>query len=142
MDTWFVVLLIGAGIVSAAGPIVWASAILCSNAGASRGVDALIGAGATQAPPEELIHHLDAALARLERLVHSTCRHPHGPGTMSGKSRPISAFKQLRMQNMFMEAQAGIRHLDGESRRRYQARVADLSELAASAGIYCSPEPG
>ena len=137
MDSWFVALLIAAGILSAAGPIVWASAILqssldvCENA---REDDERPGA-----PEQGDTQCLDASLARLDRLIHSVCRRGGEASADRGSAGAVTPYKQLRIQNLLMEIHGRFRRLDAGRRQPYESRVARLSGLAASAGIHWSP---
>jgi len=142
VDTWYVVLLTGAGLLSAAGPIVWASAILQTSGDICGCNDPRDDAASTDVPPERIIHHLDSTLAQLERLIHSACRRYPGPLALRRMGLAVSPYKQLRIQNMFMETHNCIRRLEAARRARYELRVADLIETAACVGINWSPGPG
>lgn len=135
MDTWFVATLIAAGALSAAGPIVWASAILqssldiCENGGADAGGE----------PAQGGTRCLDASLAQLDRLVRSSCK-PCGDGSTARKLFvAVTPYKQLRIQNMFMEIDRRMRGLDAATRQPYETRIAELTNLASCAGIHWSP---
>lgn len=137
MDTWFVATLIAAGALSAAGPIVWASAILqssldvCENGRADAGRPGEPAQGGTRC--------LDASLARLDRLVRSSCKTCGDRSTARKKAVAVTPYKQLRIQNMFMEIDRRMRHLDAATRRPYESRIAELTDLASCAGIHWSP---
>ena len=135
VDTWFVILLVGAALISAAGPIVWASAILQSRAAACPCLDARDAAETPSPPPERITRRVDANLAQLDRLLRSVSRRAAGGRTLLGSGALVSPYMQLRIQNMFMETQACLRLLDETGRRRYERRVADLGGVAATAGI-------
>ena len=141
VDTWFAIMLAGAALIAAAGPIVWTSAILRSSAGASP-CERTRDADETRAlPPERLTRHLDTSLAQLDRLLRATCKRAGARRTIRGGRPTVSPYTQLRIQNMFMETHACLRRIDEASRRPYESRVADLSDMAESAGIRWTPGP-
>lgn len=126
MDTWIVILIVGAIIVSVAGPIIWIAFVVFL---AAKGEEIVAG---TFAQPGFSTSELDSLLAQVDGIVRAAYHE-------AGSGQSVSPQQQLQIQHMMMQAQNQMAQLDNLSRQRYEMRMADLGGMAASAGIDWSP---
>jgi hypothetical protein len=127
MENWLLLLVLLAPIASLIGWLFWigiialaAKAALDGNAMSSRGGGDF----------ETLLTQIDRALRAAT---------PQRPGTGGFDGTNLSPQQQLQLQNMMMKAQSQMAQMDALSRERYDTRVADLTSMAASAGIDWRP---
>ena len=132
METWFIILIIGAVIASIVGPIMW---ILIAAFVVKKSLSASTNIGATGFGNPDL----DTLLVQLDQMIRAANA---APGRSPGGARNtanLSPQQQLQIQAMMMKAQNQMTQLDNLGRQRYETRMADLSGMAASAGIDWTP---
>ena len=134
METLFIVLLIG-GILALAGSIIWVLFIKHTAPKTHNSVaSALTDMGSN---PYESMSELDALLGELDRVLRSASM-ARAFGGHAGDPR-LPPQRQLEIQSIVTQTRNRMRRLDNLSRRRYETRMADLSGMAASAGIDWMP---
>lgn len=132
METWFITLLIGAAIASVVGPIIW---FLVVALVVKKSYDASVNIGATGFGSSEL----DALIVQLDQMIRAANAASGPSPTGAPNTANLTPQQQLQIQTMLMQAQNQMTQLDNLGRQRYETRLADLTGMAASAGIDWTP---
>ncbi len=132
METWFITLLIVAAIASVVGPIIW---FLVVAFVVKKSYDASANIGATGFGSSEL----DALIVQLDQMIRAANAASGPSPTGAPNTANLTPQQQLQIQTMLMQAQNQMTQLDNLGRQRYETRLADLSGMAASAGIDWTP---
>ncbi len=137
MEWLFLILIIAVPIISVVGWLFW---VLVVGFAAKKTYDAVsssnmagaFGAGVGSGD-------LNAMLAQLDQMLRASAGASSGRGGSGAGLKNMSPEQQLRIQTMLMQAQNQMAQMNALSRQRYETRMADLSGMAASAGIDWTP---
>ena len=136
METLFIFLLVGGATIAVIGSVIWVGFIIYAGVKTSDLVNTVSRSGGSNVYAST--SDLDALLGQLDRALRKACTARVLGGHAGGAHLPPR--KQLEIQKILMQTQSKICHLDSLSRQRYETRMADLSGMAASAGIDWTPE--
>ena len=130
MEALFIVLLTGAVLVFV-GPIVWTAFMTHAATKTRHSVATSTSEGGLN--PYESMSELDALMGQLDQALRSASTARAFGGHAGAPHLPPR--RQLEIQSIMMQTRNRMRRLDNLSRQRYETRMADLSGMAASAGI-------
>lgn len=137
MEILFIILIIAVPIISVLGWIVWMVVIgfiakksfeAASTSKTIGGLGGGIGYG-----------EFDALLAQLDQAMRVASAGQGGPAAGGEGLQNLSPQQQLQIQTMMMSAQNQMAQMDTLGRQRYETRMADLSGMAANAGLDWTP---
>jgi len=129
MEFWILVLIIAGPILSLLGWLFW---IGIAAVIAKQGFDVAKASYGTNLFGSN--NQFDALLTQIDQALRTAATRGQATGSNS-----VSTTQQLQLQRMLMDAQNQMKQMDSLSRQRYETRVADLTGMAASAGIDWKP---
>ena len=136
MDALFLILIIAVPILSVLGWLFWMVVI---GFAAKKTYDAVSSSNMAGAFGGGMGYRdMDALFAQLDQGLRASAGSAAQGGSKAA-AQSMSPEQRLQIQMMFMRAQNQMRQVDALSRQRYDTRMADLSGMAASAGLDWTP---
>jgi hypothetical protein len=136
MELWILILLIAVPVLSALGWLIW---IIFVGVVAKKAFDAAARSGTANLGGLGGSDDFAALLVQLEQSLR-VAQGSGGLDSRGGAAQNLTPQQQLQIQAMLMKAQNQMQQMDVLSRQRYDTKMADLSGMAASAGIDWRPD--